>query len=587
MFKKLIKKIENWILNKEEISIGDLHKKLYTLDCEIYDDQKLKFIEETFPKGIYVKTPYGYSKIKHTFKTIKYDVYKIKTEYNELLAADNHILIDEFNNEIFLKDLTINKKIKTINGLEKIIDINKLDYKDYMYDLELNDKNHIYYTNNIVSHNSTTAAAFILWFTIFQFDKTVLIASNKGSNAMEMISRIQYAYKELPLWLKPGIIEGGWNKFSVIFDNESRITSTATSADSGRGTSISLLFLDEFAHVKPHIQENFWISISPTLTTGGACIISSTPNGDSELFSKIWRSSQVNLQVDDSFEFNPIKVKWNDPPNRDEEFKRKQISKIGEQKWLQEFECCFISSNALLINSLTISTLEPHIKSSEFKKYDFNFYDNIIEGEKYLIGVDPATGSLKDFTVIEIFHFPSLKQVAEFRSNTMHSPTVYNKLKNIFKLFEKNKCEVYFSIENNGVGEGIISLHNNDDEAMENINFISEDGSNRFGFHTTETNKLKNCIEFKKIIESGRMIIRSAILLNEIKTFNRAGTSYKAQDGSTDDCISASIIIIRILKEMIEYEQEAFDILYSYKHDDVKQEEDIEDENYVPDPIIY
>lgn len=89
---------------------------------------------------------------------------------------------------------------------------------------------------------SQTSAAFLLWYALFNEDKTILIASNKNSNALEMISRIRYMYETIPDWLKPGITVDGWNKLSVGFNNKSRIISTATSESSGRGLSISLLF---------------------------------------------------------------------------------------------------------------------------------------------------------------------------------------------------------------------------------------------------------------------------------------------------------------------------------------------------------
>jgi len=104
---------------------------------------------------------------------------------------------------------------------------------------------------------SQTAGAFLLWFTIFNFDKTILVASNKNSNAMEMVVRIKYAYENLPNWLKPGIKEDEWNKHVLAFDNKSRIISEATSENSGRGFSISLLYLDEFAFVPPDVQQEF------------------------------------------------------------------------------------------------------------------------------------------------------------------------------------------------------------------------------------------------------------------------------------------------------------------------------------------
>lgn len=89
---------------------------------------------------------------------------------------------------------------------------------------------------------SVTSGAYLLWYAIFHFDRTILIASNLNKNAMEMIHRIRFAYEYVPHWLKPGVLDDGWNKFSIRFDNGSRIESTATSSDSGRGMSISLLY---------------------------------------------------------------------------------------------------------------------------------------------------------------------------------------------------------------------------------------------------------------------------------------------------------------------------------------------------------
>ena len=85
----------------------------------------------------------------------------------------------------------------------------------------------------------------------------------------------------------------------------------------------------------------------------------------------------------------------------------------------------------------------------------------------YLVGVDPATGSGEDFSVITIFEFPSMIQVAEYRSNTMSTNDLYGVLKNLLVYLESMETMVYFSVENNGVGEGIISLYEADEEPPE------------------------------------------------------------------------------------------------------------------------
>jgi hypothetical protein len=403
---------------------------------------------------------------------------------------------------------------------------------------------------------STTSAAYLLWFATFHEDKTVLIVSNKNDNAMEMISRIRFAYESLPLWLKPGITDDGWNKHNVGFDNGSRIVSQATSESSGRGLSISLLFCDEFAFVQPGIQEEFWASISPTLATGGSCIIASTPNGDSNLFAQLWRGAELEING-----FTSTWVKWDEPPGRDEEFKQKEIGKIGELRWRQEYECEFLSSDALLISSIVLNNIVvPVLPEPDFQ--GIHWFSELQENQTLLIGIDPATGSGSDMSSIEIYDFPSLIQVGEFRSNTTSSVDLYKTLKSVIKNLEKRKIMSYFSVENNGVGEGIIALYQNDENPPES-NFISETGKGRLGMTTTGKSKIKACMNLKELVTKGKIKIKSKLLLTELKGFVRKLGSYSAQYGSTDDSISATLIVIRLLEEISTYEDKAFEMLYN------------------------
>lgn len=424
----------------------------------------------------------------------------------------------------------------------------------------IDNPNHLYITDNYtVTHNSVTAAAFILWYAIFHFDKTILIASNKNTNAMEMIFRIRTSYENLPMWLKPGVQDDGWNKHNLGFDNGTRIISEATSETSGRGLSISLLYLDEFAFVNPSIQKDFWTSISPTLSTGGSCIMTSTPNGDVDIFATIWRGAQVK-----SNGFFPIRVYWDEPPGRDEAFKKDEIGRIGERLWLQEYECEFLSSDALLVSSLVLANLTTELENVRpvGNINDVTFWEEIQVGGTYLIGVDPATGSGEDYSVITVFEFPTLRQIAEYRSNTMSTNDLYGVLKNMLVLFQQYHTIVYFSVENNGVGEGIISLYEADENPPDNAEFVSEEGRNRRGMTTTSRTKMKACVNMKEMIERRKMEIKSPILLSELKMYVRSKGAYAAQPGSTDDSISAVLIITRLMEEIATYDQVAFDKLY-------------------------
>jgi hypothetical protein len=415
---------------------------------------------------------------------------------------------------------------------------------------------------------SQTSAAFLLWYALFNEDKTILIASNKNSNALEMISRIRYMYETVPDWLKSGITTDGWNKLSVGFTNKSRIVSTATSESSGRGLSISLLFCDELAFVSRTVQEEFWKSISPTLSTGGGCIISSTPNGEGDLYANLWHSAEIGGEG----AFVPVYVAWDEPPGRDEAFKAEKISELGLLAWRQEFECEFLTSEALLIDSIFLENLGNINKKIEPIKQEMgiNWFDEIKEEGTYLMGVDPSAGSGNDFSVVQVFEFPTLVQVGEFRSNVVSSPQLYGVLKYILKQMEKVNAKCYFSVENNGVGEGVIALYQNDEHMPESGQFISEEGKNRIGMSTTTRSKLKACLNFKSLLESGKMKIKSALLVKELKLFATGKGSYTALPGSTDDLVMACMIVVRLLSEIASYEQEAFDKLYTYSDEEMQ-----------------
>ncbi len=422
----------------------------------------------------------------------------------------------------------------------------------------------------IPTHNSQTSAAFLLWFGMFHDDKTILVASNHNGNAMELISRMQYMFEELPLWLKPGVNIDGWNKHEIGFDNGSRILSQATTEKTGRGLSISVVFVDELAFIRPSIQQAFWTSISPTLSTGGFCIITSTPNGDSDLFAELWRGALAGVNG-----FKHLFVDWRKVPGRDEQWAEQERGKIGELKFRQEFECELISSDALLFDSIFLTNLTRKIERIPFTKnpLGFSMWEAIQERGTYLVAVDPATGSGSDFTVIEVFSFPQLNQVMEYRSNTTSTKVVYQHIKKLLQYMKTKSCTVYFSLENNTIGEGLISLYEVDENFPINVDIISgDDSKDRIGFRTDNRAKLKSAVALKTLVETGRINIRSRELLQEMKNYVRKGGSYAAQIGSTDDAISSMMILMRMLVEIASFEDSAYQMFYSVNGDDITDE---------------
>ena len=115
-----------------------------------------KFIKSKVLNNLEVLTDDGWVDINAIHQTIEYDEWILKTENFELICADDHIVFDEFYNEIYVKNLKINDTIITKNGLEKIILIKKTENSSNMFDLELGIESKLrYFTNGILSHNTT------------------------------------------------------------------------------------------------------------------------------------------------------------------------------------------------------------------------------------------------------------------------------------------------------------------------------------------------------------------------------------------------------------------------------------------------
>lgn len=82
---------------------------------------------------------------------------------------------------------------------------------------------------------TTTAAALILHYAIFNKFKTIALLANKGDSSREILNRIQIAYEALPFWMQSGVVE--WNKGSVTLENGCKIIAAATSSSGIRGKS--------------------------------------------------------------------------------------------------------------------------------------------------------------------------------------------------------------------------------------------------------------------------------------------------------------------------------------------------------------
>lgn len=183
-----------------------------------------------------IETDTGWEPITHIHKTIEYEEWRLTLEDGkELICADDHIVFDSDFNEVFVKNIDVGNEIITKDGSSRVVTVEPLNQSSNMFDFTVNSKNHRFYTNDILSHNTTTAVAVILHYILFNEYKTVAILANKGDSAREVLSRIQLAYEALPRWLQQGVQE--WNKGSIELENGCKVYAGTTSSSAIRGKS--------------------------------------------------------------------------------------------------------------------------------------------------------------------------------------------------------------------------------------------------------------------------------------------------------------------------------------------------------------
>jgi len=382
---------------------------------------------------------------------------------------------------------------------------------------------------------TTTIAAFILHSVLFNENYSVALLAHKAEQAREILGRIQMAYEALPKWLQQGIIK--WNEGSVELENGSKIIASSTASSAIRGTSQNLVYLDEFAFVPNHIQEEFFASVYPTISSGTTTkvLITSTPKG-LNLFYKLWKDSEDGRNA-----YKRVDVHWSQVPGRDEKWKEETIRNTSEEQFREEFECEFLGSTSTLISGtkLRMLTYSNPIKSDK----NLKVYQEPEAGRVYFITVDTARGKEGDYSAFKVFDASELpyKDVASYKDNLI-DPVLFP---NIIIQLAKHYNSAFVLVEINDVGQQVADILYQDLE-YENMLFTSGTNisgikitagfgtSSHPGVRTTTSVKKLGCSNFKSLIENDKLLIHDYDTLQEMFRFIHKGNSFEAEEGNDD-----------------------------------------------------
>ena len=321
-------------------------------------------------------------------------------------------------------------------------------------------------------------------------------------------------------------------------------------------------------------------SISPTLATGGRAIITSTPNSDEDTFAVIWKEAEKKYDEHGNEQdvgvngFHSFTCHWSEHPDRDEKWKAEELGRIGEERFRREYECEFLVFDETLINSIKLSTLEAQAPLMNMGQT--RWFKKLRKDCSYVIGLDPSMGTGGDYAAIQVFELPSYTQVAEWRHNTTPITGQVRVLKDILDHIATetdNPQSIYWSVENNSIGEAALIVIN--DFGEENLPglFVSEPMRKghvrkfRKGFNTTHGTKISACSRMKTMLENDKMNISSAALISELKGFVATGSTYKAKVGETDDLISALLLVIRIMSVLKDWDPRVYNTFKSMENE--------------------
>lgn len=216
--------------------------------------------------------------------------------------------------------------------------------------------------------------------------------------------------------------------------------------------------------------------------------------------------------------------------------------------------CEFIIADETLIAPAKLFDLAG--RDPMFKTGEVRWYKKPEPGKIYVVALDPSLGTGGDPAAIQVYEANTTEQVAEWRHNKTDIPTQIRILADIVRYINehvKDPSSIYYSVENNGIGEAaLLSIAEYGEENIQGY-FLSESGKHRKGFNTTNKPKVVACAKLKHLIESGRMKVNSASLVTELKNFVAVGTGYAAKPGETDDLVMASLLAVRMLQVLQSY----------------------------------
>tara|TARA_R110000824_G_scaffold190926_2_gene372486 strand:+ start:3569 stop:5152 length:1584 start_codon:yes stop_codon:yes gene_type:complete len=420
---------------------------------------------------------------------------------------------------------------------------------------------------------STITAGYIVWMMLFHRDKAILVMATKFATAGNLVKKVKSIMRNVPDWLRIAKISVD-NRTSFELSNGSSIKAASTSGDAGRSEALSLLVLDEAAHIEN--LEELWTGLYPTLSTGGRCIALSTPNGVGNWFHKTCVDAEAAAN-----NFNMTTLTWDVHPERDKEWYKKETKNMSKRQIAQELECNFNTSGETVIDSGCMDWMVSNIKPPKYRTaFDRNFWiwEELDPSCNYLMSVDVARGDGADYSTFHLIKLETLEVVGEYQGRP--APDLYATMVNQIGREFGNAMVV---VENNSIGYTVLdklvdygypNLYYSIKSTHEYIDQHQAEyqSSAIAGFSTTMKTRPLIIAKLEEFIRNKLIKIYSSRTVNEFKTFVWRNGKPQAMKSYHDDLIMALAIgcwvrdtAIQSSARDLDYQKAFVDAIYTSK----------------------
>ncbi len=390
---------------------------------------------------------------------------------------------------------------------------------------------------------STVTAAYVVWLMMFHKEKNVLVLATKFGTAANLVKKVKTIMRNCPDWIRIAQVSVD-NRTSFELTNGSQIKASSTSGDAGRSEALSLLVVDEAAHVEG--LEELWTGLYPTLSTGGRCIALSTPNGVGNWFHKTFTDAEAGTN-----DFITMTLPWDVHPDRDQEWFEKETKNMSSRQIAQELECNFNMSGETVFHAEKMRNIFNFVTEPKYKTgFDRNYWiwKEPQPGVPYLLSADVARGDGKDFSVFHIFDTLTMEIVAEYQGRL--TPDLFSQ---VLCDAGREYGDCMIVVENNTVGFAVLdklkamnypNIYHSIKSSHEYIDQVTaESVSNSVaGFTTSQRTRPLIVAKLEEFVRNELITINSSRLYNEMKTFVWNNGRPEAMRSYNDDLIMAAAI---------------------------------------------